>query len=154
MGNKGNRHKKFKMSEDRKTARQDIPVANELPQTVSFKKLNMCEIESRTDSDESDFDETSDDELEVSGNGYRLWEWCQLQTLISSSCVCKSCGSSLDLVEDCSNRAGWCSQIGLKCVSPSCSSRVEFISTSPLQEKSADVNTPCVLAMRSIGCGR
>jgi len=46
---------------------------------------------------------------------------------------------------------GWCSMIGLKCKSLTCSANVDYIATSPKQDQRADVNTMAVLAMRNIG---
>ncbi len=43
----------------------------------------------------------SDEELIGVGNGYRLWEWGQLQTLISDKYVCKVCGGGLEVTENC-----------------------------------------------------
>jgi len=51
---------------------------------------------------ESDNDcNNSDEELIGVGNGYRLWEWGQLQTLISDKYVCKVCGGGLEVTENC-----------------------------------------------------
>jgi hypothetical protein len=69
-----------------------VPVVED-PKTVNAAKLCAS---------------TSDEEVEGLGSGYRIWEWNQLQTLISSSCVCKMCGGSVELVEDCDQRKGWC----------------------------------------------
>ncbi len=89
MGNKRNRQKKFKMSVDRQNALHDVPVVEDY-KTVSAAKL--CA--------------SSDEEVEGLGSGYRMWEWNQLQTLISSSCVCKMCGGSVELIVDCDQRKG------------------------------------------------
>jgi len=147
MGNRRNRLKKLKMSVDVKKDLNDSHVVSD-PKTTSASKL--CESESASDSD----CDSSEDEFEVTGNGYRIWDWGQLQAMISSACVCKDCGGSVELVEDYAKRKGWCSQIGLLCTSPTCSSSFEYVSTSPVQNQCADVNTQCVLAMRSIGSGR
>jgi len=64
---------------------------------------------------ESDNDCNDSDEVIGVGNGYRLWEWGQLQTLISDKCVCNVCGVGLEVIENCEKRVGWCSMIGLKC---------------------------------------
>ena len=76
----------------------------------------------------------------------------QLQALISQSCVCKTCGGSVEIVEDYDTRKGWCSKIALKCAK--CSDSLNYVSTSPVQGGVSDINTHCVLAKGSIGCGR
>ena len=94
MGNKRNRQKKFKMSVDRKNVLHDVLVVED-PKTVSAAKLCAS---------------TSDEEVEGLGNGYRIYGNginCRL-SYPASSCVCKMCGGSLELVEYCDQRKGWC----------------------------------------------
>ena len=143
MGNSRNTVKRAKMCDTKKVA-LDVKLPDK-PVTVSYSKL--CD----SDDSDSEFDSDDDELFEVEGNGFRLWDWGQLQTLISKICVCKKCGGSMDFVEDSSGRKGWCSKIGLKCSKCFC---VEYVTTSPMQGHSADVNTQCVLAMRTICCGR
>ena len=129
MGNNKNTVKRLKICDTKKDLlKAKIP---DKPVTVSYSKLP----DSDNNDNNSDFD--SDDEFEVEGNGFRLWEWGQLQTLISKVCACKKCSGSMDLVEDSSDRKGWCSKIGLKCSKCFC---VEYVTTSPMQGHSAAVN--------------
>ena len=91
MGNRKNNVKKMNMNEDY-IAKLSSPVVK--PSTVSATKLQFSYSV-------SDFDSSDEQpEFYMTGNGYRLWECSQLQTLISQSCVCKTCGGSVEIVED------------------------------------------------------
>ena len=77
MGNLQNRQNKLTMSLDRKHVLSDMPGVED-PKTFSASKLCDCDSDS------------SDSEHVWVGNRYRIWEWHQLQTLISSSWVSKN----------------------------------------------------------------
>jgi hypothetical protein len=107
--------------------------SNSMPElkSVSFKKIVDSDYsDSEIDSD-SDMD--SDEDIVNSGSGYKIWEWGQLQSMITACCVCKLCGSELELKEDVDVKNGWCSMVGLCCTSSSCSGSTDFryFSTSP-----------------------
>jgi hypothetical protein len=128
---------------------------------------------SDTDSSDSDSDSecdsvgSSDSDNEVDGHsvtedeewmeGIRLWDWSQLQMLLDITSVCAICKEGqVRLTEVTSRRQGWCSYIGLQCTNATCTRHTDYdvVSTSPVVEKKATVNTKSILAMRSIGRGR
>ena len=102
MGNRKNKVKKMKMNKDC-IAKLSSPVV--MPSTVSATQLQFNDSV-------SDFDSSDEEpEFDVAGSGYRLWECDQLQTLISQSCVCKTYGESVEIVEDYDKHKGWCSKV-------------------------------------------
>jgi len=108
--------------------------------SVSSQKLGQSDA-NESDS-ESDSDSSSDEDMVCSGKGYRIWEWDQLRYLITTCCACKLCGGEHVLMEN-MDKNGWCSMVGLCCTSSLCtaSKDCQYVSTSPIQGKCADVNT-------------
>ena len=65
--------------------------------SASDIKLNFVDSESDISDHESDYER--DEGILSSDNGYMLWEWGQLQTLISANCVCSFCRQEVELTD-------------------------------------------------------
>ena len=86
MGNAKNHKRKSNMPIDH---RDQLSSFSD-PQSASDRKLNFSHVQdSISDSDSES--EGDVDQIHASGNGYRMWDWSQLQSLISSGSVCKVC---------------------------------------------------------------
>ena len=92
-------------------------------QSTSNRKVNFSHVHDSFSDSDSEINSCVN-HIQASGNGYSIWDWGQLQSLISSSCVCKMCCSQVELDEHVKIYMGWCSSIALKmqvsavCISP------------------------------------
>jgi len=91
MGNLRNHKRKSKMTNGDK----DLLSSHSKPESASARKLNFVHVI---------YSDSEGEHFQASCNGYRIWDWGQLQTLISNSFVCKFCGSDVELDEQIESR--------------------------------------------------